>query len=68
MIAMKSVPRCGSSRAELPEGSVTRWRQKGNEPPFAIAQGVLLVLFIAAGIRAVGKVRPEQTISMARAA
>jgi hypothetical protein len=41
---------------------------KGNEPPFAIAQGVLLVLFIVAGIRAVKKFRPEQTISVARAA
>lgn len=27
----------------------------GNEPPFAIAQGILLVLFIIAGIRAVKK-------------
>jgi hypothetical protein len=41
---------------------------KGNEPPFAIAQGVLLVLFIVAGIRAVKKFRPEQAISVARAA
>lgn len=31
---------------------------KGNEPPFAIAQGVLLVLFIVAGIRAVKKFHP----------
>jgi hypothetical protein len=28
---------------------------KGNEPPFAIAQGILLVLFILAGISAVKK-------------
>ena len=41
---------------------------KGNEPPFAIAQGVLLALFIVAGIRAVKKFRPEQAISMTRAA
>jgi hypothetical protein len=41
---------------------------KGNEPPFAIAQGILLVLFIVAGIRAVKKFRPEQPISVARAA
>jgi len=41
---------------------------KGNEPPFAIAQGILLVLFIVAGIRAVKKFRPEQAISVARAA
>jgi hypothetical protein len=41
---------------------------KGNEPPFAIAQGVLLVLFIVAGIRAVKKFRPEQAISVAKAA
>jgi hypothetical protein len=41
---------------------------KGNEPPFAIAQGVLLVLFIVAGIRAVKRFRPEQAISVARAA
>ncbi len=32
---------------------------KGNEPPFAIAQGILLVLFIVLGIRAVKKFRPE---------
>ena len=41
---------------------------KGNEPPFAIAQGILLVLFIVAGIKAVKKFRPEQTTSVARAA
>lgn len=41
---------------------------KGNEPPFAIAQGVLLVLFIVAGIRAVKKFRPEQAMSVAQAA
>jgi hypothetical protein len=41
---------------------------KGNEPPFAIAQGILLVLFIVAGIRAVKKFRPEQTASVARSA
>jgi len=41
---------------------------KGNEPPFAIAQGILLALFIVAGIRAVKKFRPEQAISVARAA
>jgi len=41
---------------------------KGNEPPFAIAQGVLLALFIVAGIRAVKKFRPEQATSVARAA
>jgi hypothetical protein len=31
---------------------------KGNEPPFAIAQGILLVLFILAGISAVKKFHP----------
>jgi len=40
---------------------------KGNEPPFAIAQGILLVLFIVAGILAVKKFRPEPAISVARA-
>jgi hypothetical protein len=30
---------------------------KGNEPPFAIAQGILLVLFIVAGFRAVKRFR-----------
>lgn len=30
----------------------------GNEPPFAIAQGILLVLFIVAGIRATKKFHP----------
>jgi hypothetical protein len=41
---------------------------KGNEPPFAIAQGILLVLFIVAGIRAVKKFRPERAVGMAKAA
>ncbi len=41
---------------------------KGNEPPFAIAQGILLVLFIVAGILAVKKFRPEPAISGARVA
>jgi hypothetical protein len=31
---------------------------KGNEPPFGIAQGILLVLFIVAGIRAAKKFHP----------
>jgi hypothetical protein len=41
---------------------------KGNEPPFAIAQGILLVLFIVAGILAVKKFRPDTATSLARAA
>jgi hypothetical protein len=40
---------------------------KGNEPPFAIAQGILLVLFIVAGIGAVKKFRPEQETPKATA-
>jgi hypothetical protein len=40
---------------------------KGNEPPFAIAQGVLLVLFIVLGVRAVKKFHPAQ-MSAAQAA
>jgi hypothetical protein len=31
---------------------------KGTEPPFAIAQGIVLILFIAAGIQAVKRFRP----------
>jgi len=41
---------------------------KGNEPPFAIAQGILLVLFIVAGILAVKKFHPKEAVGMARAA
>ncbi|HEX3586264.1 MAG TPA: hypothetical protein VH024_09720 [Candidatus Angelobacter sp.] len=41
---------------------------KGNEPPFAIAQGILLVLFIMAGVLAVKKFRPDAAMSAARAA
>lgn len=41
---------------------------KGNEPPFAIAQGVLLVLFIVAGTLAAKRFRPDPAISVARAA
>lgn len=40
---------------------------KGNEPPFAIAQGILLVLFIVAGVKAVKKFRPDAAVSVARA-
>jgi hypothetical protein len=40
---------------------------KGNEPPFAIAQGIVLVLFIVAGVLAVKKFRP-QAMSAAQAA
>ena len=31
---------------------------KGSEPPFAIAQGIVLVLFILAGIKAVRRFQP----------
>jgi len=41
---------------------------KGNEPPFAVAQLVLLVLFIVAGIRAVKKFHFESGAAAARAA
>jgi hypothetical protein len=41
---------------------------KGNEPPFAIAQLVLLVLFIVAGIRAVKKFHFEPNTAAASAA
>jgi hypothetical protein len=41
---------------------------KGNEPPFAIAQGILLVLFIVAGTLAVRKFRLGATVSAASAA
>lgn len=40
----------------------------GHEPPFAIAQGILLVLFIVAGVKAVKKFRPDAVMSVARAA
>ena len=40
---------------------------KGNEPPFAIAQGIVLALFIVAGILAVKKFHPAP-MSIARAA
>jgi hypothetical protein len=41
---------------------------KGNEPPFAIAQGILLVLFIVAGTLAVKRFRPDAALNVARAA
>jgi hypothetical protein len=41
---------------------------KGNEPPFAISQGILLVLFIIAGVLAVKKFRLADPGSLARAA
>lgn len=41
---------------------------KGNEPPFAIAQGILLLLFIVAGILAVKKFRQVDATTLSRAA
>jgi hypothetical protein len=41
---------------------------KGNEPPFAIVQAILLVVFIVAGTLAVKKFHPEKAIGLARAA
>jgi len=41
---------------------------KGNEPPFAIAQGVLLVLFIVAGTLVVKKFHPADATTLARSA
>src|SRR5712671_1219161 len=41
---------------------------KGNEPPFAVAQGILLVLFIVAGILAVKRFHPEASVTVAPAA
>jgi hypothetical protein len=41
---------------------------KGNEPPFAIAEGILLVLFIVAGVLAVKKFHPDTALNVARAA
>jgi hypothetical protein len=38
----------------------------GHEPPFAIAEGILLLLFIVAGILAVKKFHPDAAISVAR--
>ena len=40
----------------------------GHEPPFAIAEGILLLLFIVAGILAVKKFHPDAAIGAARAA
>jgi hypothetical protein len=37
---------------------------KGNEPPFAIAQGIVLVLFVLAGWRAVKRFRPREGIAL----
>jgi hypothetical protein len=41
---------------------------KGTEPPFAIAEGILLVLFIVAGVLAVKKFRPDATMTAVRVA
>jgi hypothetical protein len=40
----------------------------GQEPPFAIAEGILLVLFIVAGVQAVKKFHPSEAASLARSA
>lgn len=39
----------------------------GHEPPFAIAEGILLVLFIIAGVMAVKKFHPDSALNVARA-
>src|SRR5215467_5972269 len=36
---------------------------RGNEPPFAIAQGILLLLFIVAGILAVKRFHPDTAMA-----
>jgi hypothetical protein len=41
---------------------------KGNEPPFAIAQGLLLLFFIVAGTLAVKRFHPERLVGVVRAA
>jgi hypothetical protein len=38
---------------------------KGNEPPFAVAQGVLLVLFIGFGVAALKRFRPVSAAAAA---
>ena len=40
----------------------------GNEPPFAIAEGILSVLFLVAGVLAVKNFHPADATSLARAA
>lgn len=41
---------------------------KGNEPPFAISEGILLMLFIVAGVLAVKKFHPADATGLSRAA
>ncbi len=38
--------------------SLNQFAPKGNEPPFAATQGIVLVLFVLAGWRAVKKFHP----------
>jgi hypothetical protein len=38
--------------------SLNQFAPKGNEPPFAVAQGIVLVLFVLAGWRALRKFHP----------
>ena len=38
--------------------SSTRWRRPRRNPPFAVAQGILLIVFIGLGILAAKKFRP----------
>jgi len=56
----------GQSFLKIPE--LHALAPKGNEPPFTIAEGILLVLFIVAGVLAVKKFHPDATMTAVRAA
>lgn len=45
--------------------ALNQFAPKGNEPPFAVAQAVVLVLFVLAGWQAVKRFRPAGEISVA---
>jgi hypothetical protein len=44
-------------------GLLHKLAPKGNEPPFAVAQGLVLVLFVIIAVAAVRKFRPRPVLT-----
>ncbi len=56
--AMAQCVRAGARSCSTRSRRCTRWRRPSSEPPFLIAQTVVMVLFIIVGIAALRQFRP----------